>query len=43
METIKNVKKDKTVIFVSHKKTPMKFCNKLFEIKKSGVILRDKL
>ncbi len=43
METIKNVKKDKTVIFVSHKKTPMKFCNKLFEVKKSGVIIREKL
>ena len=29
METIKSIKKDKTIIFVSHKKTPMKFCNKI--------------
>jgi len=37
METIKSIKKDKTIIFVSHKKTPMKFCNKIFELKKNKI------
>lgn len=42
METINNIKKNKTIIFVSHKKNPMKFCNKLYELKKNQLILREK-
>jgi len=42
METINNIKKNKTIIFVSHKKNPMKFCNKLYELKKNQLISREK-
>ncbi len=38
MNTINKLKKDKTIIFVSHKKKPMEFCNKLFEIKQGKII-----
>ena len=42
MNTINKLKKDKTIIFVSHKKKPMEFCNKLFEIKQGKIIEKKK-
>jgi len=41
MNTINKFKKDKTIIFVSHKKKPMEFCNKLFEIKQGKIIQKN--
>ena len=43
METINSIKKDKTIIFVSHKKNPMEYCNKLYELKKNQLISIEKI
>ena len=43
METINSIKKDKTIIFVSHKKNPMEYCNKLYELKKNQLISIEKV
>ncbi len=41
MNTINKFKKDKTIIFVSHKEKPMEFCNKLFEIKQGKIVQKN--
>ena len=37
METIKLIKKNKTIFFVSHRKLPMKYCNKVYELTKGSL------
>ena len=43
METINKIKNNKTIIFVSHKKKPMMYCNKLYELKDNKLLFREKI
>ena len=41
LRLLKRLKKNKTIIFISHKKNSLKFCNKIYEFK-NGKLIRSK-
>ena len=43
IKLLKKLNKEKTIIFVSHKKSSLKYCNKIFEFKKNKLFKVQKI